>query len=39
MLSLCILRVLCVSVVSSTPEYIHHGGTEFTEIAQRIEPS
>jgi hypothetical protein len=26
------LRVLCVSVVNVFPNYIHHGGTEGTEI-------
>jgi hypothetical protein len=35
-LSLCILGVLCVSAVVFLLEQIHHRGTEFTEIAQRL---
>jgi hypothetical protein len=34
--SLCVLRVLCVSVVNPYEPTAHHGDTENTEYAQRI---
>jgi hypothetical protein len=34
--SLCILSVLCVSVGEYFSWYIHHGDTDFTEIAERV---
>ena len=34
--SLCLLRVLCVSVVSVCSRIIHHRDTEDTEVSQRI---